>query len=189
MGASIGIAALLLLLFIWGIPLLIYAARVRRVGPHQVAIVSGRDHIDRETGEYASFRIVRGGRVFVWPILERIDVLSLALLPINFNIENIYTKQRNTISIEGVANVKIASDNTSLQNAAERFLGKDTQEIKTVAYETIISHISAVVGTLTIEDIQANRDMFTQNLQDAFTTDLANMGLGFDSFVIKDIRY
>ena len=49
----------------------VYASRVKKVGPNEVLIVSGR-------GETA--RVVVGGRVFVWPILERVDDLSLEIM-------------------------------------------------------------------------------------------------------------
>jgi flotillin len=183
-----GIIGILILFFILAVVLMFYASRVQKVGPNEVLVISGRETIDPETGQKASFRIVKGGRAFIVPILERVDYLSLELFTIEVAIENVYTIQGVPISAEGVAQIKIASDSVSIRTAAERFLSKSETEIIAVAHETLAGHLRAIVGTLTVEEIYRERDKFAQSVQDVSATDLANMGLGIDSFVIKDIR-
>ncbi|MCB9435835.1 MAG: flotillin family protein [Anaerolineales bacterium] len=188
MGASIGIVAAILLLVIIALLIVIYASRVKKVGPNEVLVISGRTTTDAETGQKSSFRIVKGGRSFIWPIIERCDSLSLELFTIEISIENVYTQQGVMISVEGVAQIKIASDNVSIRTASERFLSKSVNEIKDVAHETLAGHLRAIVGTLSVEEIYRERDKFAQSVQEVSGSDLANMGLGIDSFVIKDIR-
>lgn len=188
MGASIGIVAAILLLVIIALLIVIYASRVKKVGPNEVLVISGRTTTDPETGQKSSFRIVKGGRSFIWPIIERCDSLSLELFTIEISIENVYTQQGVMISVEGVAQIKIASDNVSIRTASERFLSKSVNEIKDVAHETLAGHLRAIVGTLSVEEIYRERDKFAQSVQEVSGSDLANMGLGIDSFVIKDIR-
>ncbi|NDJ86909.1 MAG: flotillin family protein [Chloroflexi bacterium] len=188
MGASIGITGLLAFLFVVIVLVIAWASRVQKVGPNQVLVISGRRTTDQETGEKSSYRIVKGGRAFIWPILERVDWLSLELLTIEIVIDNVYTQQGVPISVEGVAQIKIASDNVSIRTAAERFLSKNVTEITSVAHETLAGHLRAIVGTLSVEEVYRERDKFAQSVQEVSASDLANMGLGIDSFVIKDIR-
>lgn len=188
MGASIGIIASITLLVIIALLIVIYASRVKKVGPNEVLVISGRTTADPETGQKSSFRIVKGGRSFIWPIIERCDSLSLELFTIEISIENVYTQQGVMISVEGVAQIKIASDNVSIRTASERFLSKSVTEIQNVAHETLAGHLRAIVGTLTVEEIYRERDKFAQSVQEVSGSDLANMGLGIDSFVIKDVR-
>lgn len=188
MGVSIGVGGILVLVFIVVVAVIGYASRVKKVGPNQVLVISGRETVDRETGETSSFRIVKGGRAFIWPIVERVDILSLELLTIELLIDNVYTSQGVPISVEGVAQIKIASDNVSIRTASERFLSKNITEITSVAHETLAGHLRAIVGTLTVEEIYRERDKFAQSVQEVSASDLANMGLGIDSFVIKDVR-
>lgn len=188
MGASIGISATIILLIIIAFLIIIYASRVKKVGPNEVLVISGRTTVDPETGNKSSYRVVKGGRSFIWPIIERCDSLSLELFTIEISIENVYTQQGVMISVEGVAQIKIASDNVSIRTASERFLSKSVSEIKGVAHETLAGHLRAIVGTLTVEEIYRERDKFAQSVQEVSGSDLANMGLGIDSFVIKDIR-
>jgi flotillin len=179
---------ILLLLFVLFTLVAVYASRVRKVGPNEVLVISGRKTRSRETGEIEPYRIVKGGRAFIWPILERVDILLLEIMTIEITTDDVYTKQGVAVTLEGVAQIKIASDDVSIRTAAERFLSKTRAEIINVAHETLAGHLRAIIGTLTVEEIYRERDKFAQSVQDVSATDLANMGLGIDTFVIKDVR-
>ncbi len=182
-------ALVILLLFFIGFALIaIYASRVQKVGPNEVLVISGRKTRSAETGEEEPYRLVKGGRSFVWPILERVDKLSLEIMTIEVTTENVYTKQGVAITLEGVAQIKIASDDVSIRTAAERFLSKTRAEIINVAHETLAGHLRGIIGTLTVEEIYRERDKFAQSVQEVSAGDLKNMGLGIDTFVIKDVR-
>ncbi|HEX3053404.1 MAG TPA: SPFH domain-containing protein [Aggregatilineaceae bacterium] len=165
-----------------------WASRIRKVGPNEVLVISGRKTRNPETGEKEPYRVVKGGRSFIWPVLERVDVLSLELMTIEVTTDNVYTKQGVAITLEGVAQTKIASDDVSIRTAAERFLSKTRMEILNVAHETLAGHLRGIIGTLTVEEIYRERDVFAQRVQEVSASDLANMGLGIDTFVIKDVR-
>lgn len=170
----------------------VYASRVRKVPPNQVLIISGRklSITDSRTGEMqeVGFRLVRGGRSFIWPVLERADILSLELMTIEVGIQDVYTSQGVPVSLDGVAQIKIAGDETSIRTAAERFLSKTRDEMVEVAHETLAGHLRAIVGALTVEEIYRDRDAFATRVQEVSAGDLMNMGMSIDSFVIKDIQ-
>ncbi|MBN1680393.1 MAG: flotillin family protein [Anaerolineae bacterium] len=183
-----GALIILVFMFIMFTLVAVYASRVRKVGPNEVLVISGRKQRNRETGEVEPYRIVKGGRAFIWPILERVDLLLLEIMTIEVTTEDVYTKQGVAVTLEGVAQVKVASDDVSIRTAAERFLSKSRAEIINVAHETLAGHLRAIIGTLTVEQIYRERDIFAQSVQDVSAGDLANMGLGIDTFVIKDVR-
>lgn len=189
---ALGGIALLVLFFVLITVLVVYLSRIRTVGPNEVLIISGRKRTFTNplTGELetSSYRIVKAGRAFIWPVIEQVDVLSLELLTIEVSIDDVYTMQGVAISLDGVAQIKIASDDTSIGTAAERFLSKTRAELQDVAHETLAGHLRAIVGTLTVEEIYRERDKFAQSVQEVSAEDLKNMGLAIDSFVIKDIR-
>mgnify|MGYP005836242145 CR=1 FL=1 len=192
MGLAIGSLVLIALIFVVLVGLVIYASRVKKVGPNQALIISGRKHwmVDPRTGERAqrSYRIVTGGRAFIFPVIERVDELSLELMTIEVHTEDVYTMQGVPVTVDGVAQIKIGSDDVAIATAAERFLSKSREEIQHVAHETLAGHLRAILGQLTVEEIYKDRDKFAQQVQDTSAPDLANMGLVIDSFVIKDIR-
>ncbi|MBN1318625.1 MAG: hypothetical protein JXA42_24300 [Anaerolineales bacterium] len=168
------------------------SSRLKKVGPNQVLIISGRGEksLDPKTGEKIKrqYRIVTGGSAFIWPVFERVDVLSLELITIEVRTEEVYTVKGVPVTVDGVAQMKIGSDNVSIATAAERFLSKNQQEIHNVAHETLAGHLRAMLGMLTVEEIYRERDKFAQQVQETSGPDMANMGLVIDSFVIKNIQ-
>ncbi len=171
--------------------LLAVAKRYRKVGPNQVMIISGWKHkIRRKDGhsEATGFCVRKGGGAFVFPLVERVDILSLEVMTLDFTTPEVYTKPGVPIVVDGVAQVKIKGDESSIRTAAEQFLGKGVNQIKEIALQTVEGHLRAIIGTLTVEEIYRNRDQFAGSVQDVAVSDLANMGLEIVSFTLKDIR-
>src|ERR1041385_7766959 len=95
-----GIVACLLVFFIL---LGIWASRYTKVGPNQVLVISGRKHrmIDPDgTAREVGFRIVKGGGVFVWPVYEKVDILSLELLTIDVQTPEVYTSKGVPVRVD-----------------------------------------------------------------------------------------
>jgi flotillin len=170
----------------------VYASRYKKVGPNEVLIISGRASTvtDTATGQRGrrSFRVVRGGGTFIWPIVERVDDLSLELMTIEVVTTNVYTSFGVPVTVDGVAQVKVGSDEVSIITAAEQFLSKNTQEIQNVALQTLEGHLRAILGTLSVEEIYRDRDKFAQRVQEVSALDMQNMGLIIVSFTIKNIH-
>jgi flotillin len=166
----------------------VYASRVKKVGPNQVMVISGRGEGRKDlTGVESKFRIVTGGRSFIWPILERVDDLSLEIMTIDITTPDVPTVQGVPVTVDGVAQVKIGSDENSIRTAAIQFLSKTQDEIRHVAHETLAGHLRAILGTLTVEQLYRDREAFAQKVQEVSGDDMASMGLEIVSFVIKDI--
>jgi flotillin len=169
-----------------------WSGRYKKVGPNQVLVISGRrrDIINPVTGkqERVGFRAVKGGGTFIWPVLERVDLLSMEILTIEVEVKNVYTIQGVPVHVDGVAQIKVRGDDASIFTAAEQFLSKGPDGIVYVAHETLAGHLRAILGMLTVEEIYKDRDAFAQKVLEVSSGDLANMGLEIVSFVIKDIR-
>lgn len=168
------------------------ASRYRKVGPNQVLIVFGRKSSFRDaiSGERAKrgFRIVKGGGTVIIPVLETCSILSLELMTLDITTPAVYTVQGVPVLVEGVAQIKVKGDDTSIVTAAEQFLDKSQQQIAEIALHTLEGHLRAIIGALNVEDIVTDRDAFAQRVQEVSAADMANMGMQIVSFVIKDIR-
>ena len=188
----------LIFLIIFGLAVLLIiflaylASRFRKVGPNQALIISGRGHtwFDPVRKERArrGFRIVKGGGAIVIPVLERVDVLSLELMTLDVLVTRAYTKEGVPVTVEGVAQIKVHGDDVSIATAAEQFLSKTAGEMSNVALQTLEGHLRAILGTLTPEQINSDRDAFAQQVQEVSAADLAKMGLEIVSFTVKEIR-
>ncbi len=184
---AVGTVVVILLFIIGGI----FASRYTKVGPNQVLVISGRKRkiVDPDgTTRHVGFRIVKGGGVLVWPVLEKVDILSLELLTIDVQTPEVYTSKGVPVKVDGVAQIKVKGDDISIATASEQFLGKSQDEIRNIATQTLEGHLRAILGTMTVEEIYQNRDAFAQRVQEVAAGDLANMGLGIVSFTIRDIR-
>lgn len=186
------IAVIVGAIFVLAVFLVVYSSRYKKVGPNEVLVISGRRHraTDPVTGETTvrSYRVVKGGGAFIWPVLERVDDLSLEIMTIDVITPKVYTIAGVPITVDGVAQVKIRGDDVSIATAGEQFLSKTQDEIRNVALQTLEGHLRAILGTLTVEEVYKDRDAFAQKVQEVAAGDLANMGLSIISFTIKDIR-
>jgi flotillin len=170
--AVIGLAALVVGLVLG------YLTFLRKAGPNEVIVVSGRGPV----------RFITGGAGVVVPLFSTWNRLSLEIMTLDVTTPEVYTSQGVPVIVDGVSQIKIKKDQASLHAAAERFLGKRPEEIARIALETVQGHLRAILGTMSVEDIYKNRDQFAQKVQEVSAGDLGNMGLGIDSFTIRDIR-
>jgi len=184
----IAVGAMLFVFFTFAI---VWASRYTKVAPNQVLIISGRKRkiVDPDgTAREIGFRVVKGGGRFVWPVVEKVDILSLELLTIDVQTPEVYTSKGVPVKVDGVAQVKVKGDDISIATAAEQFLSKSVDDIKNIAMQTLEGHLRAILGTMTVEEIYQNRDAFATRVQEVAAGDMANMGLSIVSFTIRDIR-
>ncbi len=154
-------------------------AGFHKSGPNEALIISGGWELPK---------IVVGGRAFVVPILQKVEVLSLEVMTLSVETPTVYTKKGVALSIDGVAQVKVANTEDAIRTAAQQFLGKRLEEIKIVALQTMEGHQRSMLGTMSVEEIYQDRDAFARQVREVAGTDMANMGLEIVSFTIKDIR-
>jgi len=186
---TIAFAILLGLLGIFA-AMALFARNYIKVPPSQVAIFYGRKLTivdEKGNSTKVGFRVVRGGAALRVPVLEQVAYLSLNVISIPLKIPRAYTKEGVPVTVEAVANVKIAGDDMSLRGAAERFLGMTVEQIKGVIFQTLEGHLRAILGTLTVEEINADRQAFAQKMTDEAAVDLKKMGVNIDILTIQQI--
>ena len=92
----------------------VYSSRVKKVGPNQVLVISGRrrEMVNPVTGnkERVGFRVVKGGGSFIIPVLERVDILSMEILTIEVEVRSVYTVEGVPVHVDGVAQIKIRGE-------------------------------------------------------------------------------
>lgn len=187
----LALAAVLFILLALAALLAIVSRNIVKVPPNMVAVFSGRKRsiIDPETGQRRTvgYRLVKGGSSVRIPIIERVDFLSLNVMTIPLKITSAYTKEGVPVSVDAVANVKVGSDDIMLMNAIERFLGMSQDQIRSVIFQTLEGHLRSILGTLTVEQINADRQAFAQRLAAESAADLSRMGIEIDVLTIQQI--
>jgi flotillin len=155
-----------------------------------VAVISGRRrtlvHPDG-TRLTVGFRVVRGGATIVWPVIERLDYLSLETMNLLIEVRKAITREGVPLNVDAVANVRIGSDDASIMAAAERFLTFAVEDIRAIVLKTLEGQLRGVLAGLSIEKANDSREEFQLQVTAAASADLAKMGVQIDNIVIQAI--
>lgn len=175
--------------------IIMVAKRYIRVGPNSCAVIFGRkrsiverDALGAEIKKKIGFRTVCGGATFIWPIVEKVEYMDLTVMNIPVSTMGAITKYGVPLTVEAIANVKIGSDDVSLRNASERLLGKSDDEIQEIVRKTLEAHLRSICGTLTIEEINSDRQAFSQKVTSEAAEDLKKLGIIIDMLPVQHLK-
>ncbi len=136
-------------------------------------------------------RVISGAGGFVFPLLERTDVISLENMKIDVRTDGALTEQGVGIIADGVAIVKVKSTTESILSAIEQFnTGNETNtiiNIKDTAKDVLEGKLREIISKLTVEEIYKDREKFVSRVQEVAAVDLAELGLEIKAFTIKDL--
>jgi flotillin len=161
-------------------------SRYKVAGANEALIVSGQR--DRAPDGQRNLKVVRGGGVIVLPLIHKVGKLKLTARQINVNLADAVSRQGIKVAVQGVATFKIGAEDESIRNAAERFLDAQEEQVDSIVKNVLEGSLRSIVGTLTVEELNLDRQKFQQAVQDAAKGDLATSGLQIDSFTIQAIR-
>lgn len=155
---------------------------IQTVGPNEALIVSGG------CCRPSRKQIIVGGWCWSTWMLTNIQRISLQVITLNPKCEHVQSIHGVPVTVTGVVHCKIMSAPEFLPLAAEQFLGKSTDHIKSVILHTVEGHMRAVIGTQTIEDICKKRQELANLIREATIKDLSRMGIDIMSLTIKEIK-
>lgn len=165
----------------------IIRSNLRICQPNEVLVFSGRSR-RLSDGSKVGYRVIKGGRGFRIPIIEKVSRLDLTTIPIDLTVKNAYSRGGIPLTVRAIANVKIASNEVELNNAVERLLGKPADEIQEIAKETLEGNLRGVVSQLTPEEVNEDRLKFAKNLIEEADADMSALGLQLDTLKIQSVE-
>lgn len=158
--------------------LLIFIIGYVKAPPDTAYIISGMRKQSR-------FLIGKAG--FKTPFFERLDKLSLKLIPIDVKTSNaVPTADYININVDATVNIKISNNPDKLRLAAENFLNKNTEYIASVAREVLEGNVREIVGKMRLEEMVSDRQKFANLVKENAEPDLAAMGLDIISFNVQN---
>lgn len=178
----LGVATIILVLFVF---MLIFLTRYTKVGLNQVLIVSGRK-IRLPDGSIAGFRIVKGGGTFVFPVIEKADVLSLEIINVDMPRERLRAAG-GAVQADCAGQIKVNGDDASIVAAAQYLLNKIQTEIKGIVRPILEKHLNSVLGSSSTDELTQNPTACAAKVQTSASADLSQMGLSLISFTIRDV--
>ncbi|KAI3353962.1 hypothetical protein L3Q82_018459, partial [Scortum barcoo] len=128
-----------------------------------------------------------GGWAWAWWLISDTQRITLEIMTLQPRCEDVETAEGVAITVTGVAQVKVMTEQDLLAVACEQFLGKSVMEIKAVVLQTLEGHLRSILGTLTVEQIYQDRDQFAKLVREVAAPDVGRMGIEILSFTIKDV--
>ncbi|HEX6810666.1 MAG TPA: SPFH domain-containing protein [Planctomycetota bacterium] len=172
-----GIAAALIFL---GFVILV-VKRYKRCPSNKILVIFGK------IASGQSARCLHGGGAFVWPLIQDYAFLTLDPMQIEIPLRGALSAENIRVNVPSVFTVAVGTEAAVMQTAAIRLLGLDQRQVMKQAEDIILGQLRQVIASMTIEDINRNRDKFLDNVQKSLTPELEKIGLVLINVNITDI--
>lgn len=156
-------------------------SRYKRCPSDKILVIYGR------TGG-TSARCVHGGGAFIWPVIQDYAFLDLKPLSIEANLTNALSRQNIRVDVPCRFTIAISTEPDSMNTAAERLLGLSPEQIQELAKDILFGQLRLVIATMTIEEINSDRDKFLDNISKNVDSELKKIGLKLINVNVTDIK-
>ncbi|MBQ9335939.1 MAG: flotillin family protein [Lentisphaeria bacterium] len=184
--SSGGVLLIVIALFIIFTVTLAILSRLKKCPSDRVMVIFGADLFHRRTDQHAA-RCLHGGTAFIWPVIQDYGFLSLRPIQLEVNLRNALCKQNIRINVPSVFTVSISTDEALMGNAANRLLGLSPDAIGELAKDIIFGQLRLVIASMTIEQINSDRETFLRSIEQNVAEELNKIGLLLLNVNITDI--
>ncbi len=157
-----------------------FASRYKRCPSDAILVVYGK------VGDKTA-NCIHGGGTLVWPLIQDCSFLSLTPMTINIPLQGALSLQNIRVHVPSTFTVGISTDPAVMTNAAERLLGLQPTDIEQMAREIIFGQLRLTVASLTIEQINQDRESFLASVRRNVEPELNKIGLYLINVNITDI--
>lgn len=180
-GASNIVAIIILVAFLLGTVVWLFS-RYKMCPSDKILIVYGN------VGAGRSAKCIHGGATFIMPIVQSYAFMDLNPINIDVPLKGALSSQNIRVDVPSSFIVGISTQPEIMQNAASRLLGRTRQDIRDLASEIIMGQMRVVIASLTIEEINADREKLIKGITGGVDVELHKVGLYLINANITDIR-
>jgi flotillin len=130
---------------------------------------------------------MHGGGAFIWPLIQDYNYLDLTPMTINIPLKGALSQQNIRVNVPSTFTVAIATEEESMNSAAVRLLGLNRDTIESMATEIILGQLRLTVASLTIEQINQDRERFLDAIRKNIDLELDKIGLCLINVNVTDI--
>ena len=138
-------------------------------------------------GTKSSSKCIHGGATFVWPVFQSYKYLDLTPISISVDLKNALSRQNIRIDVPSSFIVGVSTESAVMQNAAERLLELNLDEIQNLSRDIIFGQLRLIIATMDIEEINTDRDKFLEAVSRNVETELKKIGLRLINVNVTDI--
>lgn len=163
------------------VTILALVSRYKRCPSDKILVVYGK------TGG-TSARCIHGGGAFIWPVIQDYAYLDLKPISIEANLTNALSRQNIRVDVPCRFTIAISTDTDTMNTAAERLLGLAHEQIQELSKDILFGQLRLVIATMTIEEINSDRDKFLESISKNVDSELKKIGLKLINVNVTDIK-
>ncbi len=175
----LGLIAVVILLVMFGVTLII--RQYKRCPSNKILVIYGK------VGSNRAAQCLHGGGKFVVPLIQSHSYLGLDPLVIEIPLEGALSLNNIRVNVPATFTVGISTDPVLMNNAAERLLNLDERKIRDQAQDIILGQLRLVIATLSIEEINKDREKFMSLINTNVAEEINKIGLVLINVNIRDI--
>jgi flotillin len=175
----LGVGALGVLMFLFALTVLI--KQYKRCPSNKILVIFGRVGVDRAA------QCLHGGGKFVIPLLQDHAFLSLEPMVIEIPLQGALSLNNIRVNVPSTFTVGISTDPVLMNQAAERLLLLPDKKVQEQAQDIILGQLRLVIATLSIEEINKDREKFMALINANVTEEINKIGLTLINVNIRDI--
>ena len=160
-----------------------FANRYRKCPADKILVVYGSGN-----GNKKSAKCIHGGGTFVWPVFQDYAYMSLTPIGIDANLTNALSRQNIRVDVPCRFTVGISTDPEYMNAAAERLLGQSANQIQEMARDILFGQLRLVIATMSIEELNSDRDKFLEAITSNVEVELKKIGLKLINVNVTDIN-
>lgn len=146
------------------------------------------DHAYLISGVKKEPRLLVGRAGIRIPFFERLDRLYLGQMSVDIKTDRpVPTNDFINVSVDAVAKIRIMPTPAGIALAAKNFLNKSAEQIAMDLMDSLQGNMREIVGTLSLKDINTDRDSFSDEVVNKASKDLAKLGIEIISCNIQNV--
>ncbi|UCD76567.1 MAG: hypothetical protein JSV91_06505 [Phycisphaerales bacterium] len=153
----------------------------KRCPSNRILVIYGK------VGASKAAKCLHGGGALVIPLFQDWAFLSLEPLVIDIPLEGALSQNNIRVNVPATFTVGISTDPVLMNNAAERLLMLDDRKIREQAQDIILGQLRLVIATLSIEEINKDREKFMNLINENVAQEINKIGLELINVNIRDI--
>jgi flotillin len=175
----LGAAGAVLLLFFFFV--IFVVRQYKRCPSNKILVLYGR------VGRNRAAQCIHGGGKFVVPLLQDFAYLPLEPMVIDIPLTGALSLNNIRVNVPSTFTVGISTDPVLMNSAAERLLFLGEHKITEQAQDIILGQLRLVIATLSIEEINKDREKFMALINANVTEEINKIGLALINVNIRDI--
>lgn len=154
--------------------------KMKIVGANELAVVAGKGK---------DFTTLRGGRVFVYPLIHRFFKMDLRPQTTSVQVESAIAAGIVPLTVVATVSFAVASSGAGSRKAIRRILlmTRNWDELGDIATSIIEGHLRDSIATMTPEEVMTDKDRLVQNMIRVCKVDLEGIGLEITAMNIADV--